>query len=730
MHRRPLIPILGLLILIASLLAPVAARADGVIIVDPPPCDPACPEPFPVGDQLEVRSHRVDVTIADQVATTAIDQVFHNPQEWTAEGIYIFPIPDGATIDAFTMEVDGEPVEAEILSAEEAREIYDDIVRNQRDPALLEYVGRGAIQASVFPIPPGEDRRITIEYREVLTAENGLVRYVYPLNTERFSAAPLEQASIHVEVESAEPVHAIYSPTHDIAVDRDDERRFTAGWEASDITPGTDFELMYSVSDQAIGANLISYRDAESGEGTFLLLAAPGIEADQPAVAKDVIVVLDTSGSMEGEKIAQARDAVSYILDNLNAEDRFTVVDFSTGVRYYDDELRPAEDAEDAADWVQRLEATGGTDINGALLEAMTIADPDRPTYMIFLTDGLPTEGETDVPAILENVGEAAPDNIRLFTFGVGYDVDTVLLDTLVQDHHGSSAYVEPGERIDDTVAAFYARVSSPLLTNVAVEVDGVTIEEVYPRPLPDIFAGTQLVVTGTYREGGPATIRLTGEVNGERQTFVYEGLEFREAGGDDVLPRLWATRKIGYLLTEIRLHGENPELVDAIVDLSIRYGIVTPYTSYLITEDDILTEAGRDRAAEDVAVSAAPAMTPEAAVHQSQDAASMAEADAAPSVSGGDATGAEGNAIRIVGSRTFVQQDGVWIETTFAPETMETVKVRFASDDYFALLDRFPDLADAFALGDRVIAISHGAAFEVTLDEQPPLDLDELPGS
>ncbi len=715
MHRRAFIRYTALATPALGLTAPLAGRAQDTTI-EPPPCDDDCPDPATVADQVDIRSHRVDVTIVDQVATTAIDQVFHNPNDWTAEGTWIFPIPDGATIDQLTMEVDGEPVEANILSAKEAREIYDEIVRSQRDPALLEYIGRGAIQASVFPIPAGEERRITIAYREVLAAENGLIRYVYPLDTERFSTTPLDEASIHVEVESAEPIRAVYSPTHNVAVDREDDHRFSAGWEASDIAPDGDFTLIYTVSDQMIGANLLSYMDPEREEGTFLLLAAPGIEIDQPAVVKDVIVVLDTSGSMEGDKIEQARDAVEFILDNLNAEDRFTVVEFSTGVRYYEDSLQPASNADDAIAWVQDLEATGSTDINGALLEAMQIADPGRPTYVIFLTDGLPTEGETETDVILDNVREAAPDNIRLFAFGVGYDVDTVLLDTLVQDHHGSSAYVEPGERIDETVSAFYARVSTPLLTNVELEVDGVTIEDVYPRPLPDIFAGSQLIVTGSYRDGGPATIRLTGEVDGERQSYTYDGVELRNHGGDAGLPRLWATRKIGYLLTEIRLHGEDPELVDAIVDLSIRYGIVTPYTSYLITEDDILSDSGRERAAEDVAAAAAPIESGEAAVDQSQAAASMADAEAPLPANAGTAGGdAGGNPIRIVGSRAFIQQDGVWIETTFNPDTMRTKKVEFASEEYFALLERYPDLAGPFALGDRVIAISGGTAFEVT---------------
>jgi Ca-activated chloride channel family protein len=733
MHRRSLLSLVTLLILGLSLAAPAVTRADGVVIVEPPPCDPACPEPVNIGDQLEVKSHRVDVTIADQVATTKIDQVFHNPHDWVAQGTYVFPIPEGATIDNFTMVIDNEPVQAKILTAEEARAIYDDIVRRLKDPALLEYVGRGAIQVSVFPIQPGEDRRVQIEYRQVLTADAGLIRYVYPLNTERFSAAPLDNVSVHLSVESKDPVRAVYSPTHEIALDRQDDFHFAAGWEDSNVIPTTDFELIYTVSADAIGANLLSYWDPVAQEGTFLLLAAPGIAPEQSAVAKDVIVVLDTSGSMEGEKIEQAKTALTYVLQHLNSEDRFNIVEFSTGVRIYANDLQPASVAPDAVSWVSRLEATGGTDINRALLEAMAMAKPERPTYVLFLTDGLPTEGEVDIPAILNNVNQSAPDNVRLFAFGVGDDVDTVLLDSLVQDHHGSSAYVRPGERLDEAVSAFYGRVSTPVLTDVTLKVDGVTVDEVYPQPLPDIFAGTQLVVVGKYRAGGPAKLTLTGNVNGQSQTYVYEDRTFLANGGDEFLPRLWATRKIGYLLNQIRLHGENDEWIQAIVDLSVRYGIVTPYTSYLITEDDILTQEGRSNAAaQAAATSTAAPSSGSGAVDEAQAAGGMAQTDkaAAPPAAGEDTDGdgrPDTGAVRIVGNRTFLLQNGVWIETTFDPSTMTTIKLQFAADDYFKLLDLYPDLAGAFSLGDHVIALSHGLGFEVTPDAQPPLDFSTL---
>jgi Ca-activated chloride channel family protein len=728
MFRRQLLLLAATaLLLLTGLFGAGSARADGVIIVEPPFCDPACPEPTFVGDQLVVKNHRVDVSIVDQIATTKIDQVFFNQNDWTAEGTYLFPIPEGATIDEFTMIVDGEPVEAKILEADEARAIYEEIVRSMRDPALLEYAGRNVIQASIFPIPPGEERQVQIEYQQVLTIENGLVHYSYPLDTERFSAQPLEQASVRVEVESNEPVRAIYSPSHQIAIDQEDDTHFVAGWEDENVKPDTSFELIYTVSEQTIGANLVSYWDATDDEGTFLLLAGPGIATEQRPIPKDVVMVLDTSGSMEGEKFEQAQEALTYVLGQLNEEDRFTVVEFSTGVRLFEDELLNTEQVDDAIEWVEDLEATGGTDINGALTEAMELVETERPTYVLFLTDGLPTEGETDINAILENVADETPDNVRLFAFGVGDDVDTILLDTLASEHHGATTYVRPGEPLDDAVASFYGKISTPVLTDVEIEIDGVDVEEIYPQPLPDIFAGTQLVVVGKYSEGGSGTLTVSGMVDGERQTFVYEDQAFVDDAGSRVnesLPRLWATRKIGYLLNQIRLHGENEEWIEAIVDLSVRYGIVTPYTSYLITEDDILTSAGRDEVVaqefEEAQSTQAPTSGGEA-VSAAADAGALQDADMAAPTSfeseGGDGSGG-GGAVKSIGSRAFVLQDGVWIETTFDPSTMETEKVEFASDEYFALLESNPDLAEAFALGEQVIAISDGVAYEVTSGE------------
>jgi Ca-activated chloride channel homolog len=734
-HLQSLISCLAsLLVILGTLAAPAAALADGIVIIDPPPCPvplippcddcpPDCPTPQPVGDQLDIKYHRVRVTIENQVATTHVEQVFHNPNNWEAQGIYVFPIPTDAAVNDFAMWVNGQRIEAQVLDADQARQMYDDIVRRRRDPALLEYIGRGAVQASLFPIPPGGDRKIELEYTQVLTVDNGLVHYVYPMNTEKFSAQPLEEVSVSVRVVSADPVRAIYSPSHDIAVDRQDDYRFTAGYEDANVTPDTDFELYYSVAQDTIGLNLLTYRDPGDGDGFFLLLAAPGFHVDaEQRVAKDVVVVLDQSGSMEGEKFAQAQDALRYVLDHLNPEDRFNIIAFSTGTREYARGLRPASEAAKAGRWVDGLAAGGGTDINLALLEAMDVADAERPTIVIFLTDGLATEGVIDTGEILQNVERAAPANVRLFTFGVGDDVDTILLDTLAEQGHGASAYVRPGERIDEAVSGFYAKVQTPVLSNIALDFGGMQVEDVYPSPLPDLFAGSQLVLAGRYRQGGGGTITLSGQVNGRPLSFDYPDQTFRASGGADFVPRLWATRKIGYLLNQIRLHGEQKEWVDEIVTLSVRYGIVTPYTSYLITEDDILTAAGRGEAAQSQfdAFQLAPApASGGGAVTAAEEQGALQRADLAA------APEAEAqNVVKIVGNRTFLLIDGVWTDTGFDPSRMAATPVQFASDDYFALLNARPDLAVAFALGPQVIALADGEAYQVVPDEAAPIVL------
>lgn len=682
-------------------------------------------------DWLKIDYHRVNVEIENQIAHTSIDMKFVNEGEGLAEGTFVFPLPLNASVDSLVMYINDVPIEANILEADEARGIYDEIVRQYRDPALLEYIGSQAIQANVFPIPPGEFRRITLSYTQALEVDNGLIHYVYPFDVTRLtSSRPVEEASISVNVVSNDPISNIYSPSHSIAINRaaDTANAFRVGWEQSFYVPDQDFSLYYGVASDTINVNLLTYRESADEDGFFMLLVQPPLEAPQEAVQpRDIIIVLDQSGSMDGDKWNQAREAAAYVLDNLNEGDRFNVVLFSTGWRTFSNNLESTSAAQEAIDWIDGMYAEGGTDINGALTTALDMVG-ERSATILFMTDGLATEGETETDRIIENVAAAAPSNVSLFTFGVGDDVDTFLLDALVRDHHGASTYVRPTERIDEVVASLYNKISSPVLTNVQLTIDGITLDSVYPaQPLPDLFAGNQMTVVGRYRGSAEnLTVTLSGLLGGQEQNYVYSNQEFRaRAGGEAFIARLWATRRIGDMLNSIRLNGENPELVDSIVSLSVRYGIITPYTSFLIDENDILSQTGREEARDRFANTAndlASQSTGAGAVSAAADSASM-EAAAAPLPMATNAPGAsEGeqqsqvNPIQNVGGKTFILQNGVWTDTTFAPDTMETQKVEFLSDDYFALLETQPALSEYFALSDRVIVVLDGTAYEVTV--------------
>lgn len=698
--------------------------ADGIIIPDPPICDP-CPIPFPMS-QLSIRYHHVTVTIKDQIATTHVDQVFYNPNDWEVEGDYVFPIPKGATISNFTLWIDGEPIEGEILDAETARQTYEKIVSSMRDPALLEYADQDAVRARIYPIPAKGERRIEIEYSQVLTGESGLVHYLYPLGTEKFSREPLESVSISVDIESVSPIRAVYSPSHKISVSKDSEYHVVAGYEEQDVLPDKDFSLVYSIGESE-AFHLLSYRDAtdiNDPDGFFLLLLAPALQTSLRPIPKDVLIVVDQSGSMEGEKFEQAQKAMRYILEHLNPEDRFNIISFSTGVELFRHELSSASEIDEAIGWTNQLMAAGSTDINRALLEAVSQIESDRSAYLIFLTDGLPTVGEVESEKITSNLQEYAPENMSLFAFGVGYDVDTYLLDSLAQNHNGKSTYVVPGEQLDETISTFYTKISAPVMTNLKLDFGDLIIRDIYPDPLPDLFQGSQIAVVGRYVHGGVGDVTLQGSVNGRSKILVFENQVFVEGGSDrddslSSIPSLWATRKIGYLLQQIRLNGPDDEIIEEIVQLSIRYGIVTPYTSYLVTEPSMLGAEEQERIiSEEVQkfndLATMPTFGREA-VEQAEGQNSLASADAAPEAP----TEAFGK-VRIIGAQTFILSDGIWTDTRFDPDLVESTKIEFLSEQYFSLARNNPQLAKAFALGTQVIVLLGDTAYEITADGSP----------
>ena len=572
--------------------------------------------------------------------------------------------------------VDGHPVEGEVLPADRAREIYLDYLRRHRDPALLEYVGRDTFQARVFPIPPGGTRRIELEYTELLTPEGGVYRYRYPLDTERFSYRPLEEVKIEVELGGKAPLGAVYSPSHKVAVLRPEPTRATVSYSEEDVLPDRDFYLYYSFAEEAVGLALITYA-TEGEDGWFLLLFTP-TQARGTPIPKDIVLVIDKSGSMEGEKIEQAKAAARYILKHLGEGDRFGLIAFNEEVDRLTEGLVEATSERIAAAVaeVERIYADGWTNIHGTLLSTS-----ERPKYVIFLTDGLPTAGETDTGRIVRDVTAANAAGARLFVFGVGYDVDPQLLDLLAQKNRGTTSYVTPQEDLEGVLTSFYAKIARPALTDLSLDVQGVAVYDFYPprAPGPLLRGAAHPGGRGTRAPGRPPS-SSRGVRGGAEETYVLN-VEFpAPAEGADFLPRLWASRKIGHLLKRIILEGESEELVQQIVELATRYGIATPYTSFLVEED----LAGVPPA--DFNITAQPVVT-------ARSAQKLAAAEA-PQEAGG---------VKEVNGRVFLLVDGVWQESTYQ-EGSETLDIQYLSDAYFQLLSEFPELGPILALGEEVI--------------------------
>ncbi|MDB6112912.1 MAG: vault protein inter-alpha-trypsin protein, partial [Pedosphaera sp.] len=393
---------------------------------------------------LEVNYQKIQARITDQVAITSVDEEFYNPNPRRLEGTFIFPIPKGAQLDKFTMEIDGKQAQAELLPAEKARGIYEDIVRRLKDPALLEYEGRDVLKVRIFPIEPNSKKRITLSYTQVLKSDSGLISYVLPLSGGKYSAKPIKTVSVKVDVETKRPLKSIYSPSHSVEVHRDGPNKATAGYEASDVQPDADFQIYFSPEKDEIGVNLMTYKPAGE-DGFFMLLAAPGIDVKQKVVAKDVVFVLDTSGSMAGNKLAQAKKALEFCVENLNADDRFELIRFSTEVEPLFNYLVPAstENRAKATGFIKDLKPIGGTAIDSALREALKLdsGEEGRPVAVIFLTDGMPTIGTTDENQIIAGVKERGKGNRRIFCFGMGTDVNTHLLDKIAEETRAFSTY-------------------------------------------------------------------------------------------------------------------------------------------------------------------------------------------------------------------------------------------------------------------------------------------------
>jgi len=742
--------LLGVLAVTASL------PADGFIYIHHPhPVPPRpIPMPWPVPRPefpLQVVKHRVEVKIDGTMARTRVEETFYNPNGAQLEGTYLFPLPPGASVTRFSMMVGGKEAQGEVLERDKARSIYEAIVRQMRDPGLLEFVDRGLFRARVFPIPAMGNVEVRVEYDENLPQTAGIIRYRYPLNTGKYSAGDYKDVLIDATLRSGSSIRSVTCLSHGASVSRPNDREARVVFEAKTLTADKDFTLDWNVGEDALAPVLLTQRTHEP-DGFFFLSIAPRPDKPKAPPAKDLVAVIDTSGSMLGGKIDQARKALRHFVAGLNPGDRFGIIDFSTEARQFRPSLAAADEEtrRQALAFIDGLQARGGTNIEEALRMALTAldasGDENRMKMAIFITDGEPTVGITRPEDILRSVRTANGKGRRIFSFGVGVDLNAQLLERLAQENRGALDYVLAGENLELKLSSFWDKIDFPVLTDLRLEFPNLATSDVYPKPLPDLFRGETLAITGRFREDGRRSMVLRGKFQGEERVFEYS-LDFTPPPSgksqNDFIARQWATRKIGYLLEAMRLGGESKEVKDEVIRLSQQYGVLTPYTSYLILEEGDRRLAGvrpgqpapaplsmPAAGALREGLAAAPASVRKEAQAKVQDAKRSFGADRGDAgVAGGravealklgkaapagsaeaegkdsfEALSAGGKRVQQVGSRAFYLLGERWVEGGLLEKDLAAAKrIEYLSDAYFELLGKNPGIGELLGVGAKV---------------------------
>jgi Ca-activated chloride channel homolog len=731
----------------------------------PHPIPRPTPQPVPVME-YKIKELNVEAKLDRQIAKVQVSQTFQNTGNQQMEVCFVFPLPYDGAVDKLTLMVDGKEFEAKLMDKDEARKQYEEIVRRCQDPALLEWIGTGMFKTSVFPVPAGAERKVTLRYTQVCRTFGGLTDFMFPMSTAKYTSKPVETVNVKIAIESEADIKNVYSPSHLIDTKRPDEKHAVISYSGKDVIPLSDFRLLYDVGAGKLGASVISYRPDASDEGYFMMLASPEIKAmTEDMQSKTVMFVIDRSGSMAGKKLEQAKGALKFVLNNLKEKDLFNIVAYDTEVESFRPELEKFSDEtrKSALGFVEGLYAGSGTNIDGGLKTALSqVKDPSRPNYIVFLTDGLPTSGETNEAKIIANAKASNQGRVRIFSFGVGYDVNSRLLDAIVSQNYGQSEYVRPNEDIEERVSKFYAKVSAPVLTDATAEFgfDGVTSEQgppvsrMYPKGSFDIFAGQQLVIVGRYKKDGAAKVTIKGKIGGTEQRFDFPAnfVAKSEDSTNAFIEKVWAMRRVGEIIDEIDLKGKNDELVKELVSLATKHGIITPYTSFLATEPSMSArpnEAARAASAGLDALSKADGVegfaqrrskgelksadAPASATPQSASAGDGDSANGATGRSGGgqgQGFGAGGrgyryrdtadkevvvDTVRQIGPKTFYFRENRWVDgMVTAEKAKETVKVERFSKQYFDLVAKHGrELTQYLAENEPVTLLIDGTVYE-----------------
>ncbi|MDZ4818997.1 MAG: VIT domain-containing protein, partial [Planctomycetota bacterium] len=721
----------------------------------------------------------VNARLMDQVAKVQVSQTFVNTGSRQMEVAFIFPLPYDGAIDQLTLLVDGKEFPAKLLSAKDARSQYEAIVRKNQDPALLEWIGTGMFKTSVFPVPAGAERTVTLQYSQLLRKQQGLTDFLFPLSTAKYTSEPVESVKFNLSIQSTVDIKNVYSPSHKVEIKRPSNQNATISYEGKNEVPANDFRLLFDVGEGQVGTSVLSYHPSSEEEGYLLLLSSPEIKSGAKELPKkNVLLVMDRSGSMSGKKLEQAKGALKFMLNNLQKDDTFNIVVYDSEVELWKPELQRYNDEtrNEALGFVEGIYAGGSTNISGALTGALSqLKDNSRTSYVLFFTDGLPTAGETNEAKIVEGAKQSNHVRARIFAFGVGYDLNSRLLDRLVRENHGQSEFVRPNDDIEATASALFRRIAAPVLTNLQIKFDvegskpeeGSIINRQYPKEVTDLFAGEQLVIVARYKKSGDAKVTITGKVGEDQQTFNFPAKLV--AKSDDqtnvFVEKLWALRRIGEIIDELDLKGKNEELIKELVSLSTKHGILTPYTSFLADENSQRDLASQVREANDRLDTFAKDLSGErgissrinkgnlqradqaldkadAAFEGSYDPAEIA-ASAAPSssssqpraygrnVSAAPASGpgvasapavkTEAERARVaqnvqnIGNRSFYKRANRWVEAGInEDQEKKAQRIKRFSDEYFKLVEKHGKAVAPFLVMDEPVVLTvEGQTYE-----------------
>lgn len=659
-----------------------------------------------------VKFSDVSVNVEDAGASLTIRETIVGPEK-PVNAICLVPLPKGVSGGGAAISVNGRLAQRSFesvryLDAEAAQQLYEAIAKQTGSVEIVALSGQPALLVPEVML----ERRmeVVVSFTAPVRNSEGVSSIVCPMPSTEWSAEPVSRVTLTATVNSSKPLRAMFSPSHEATVVRNGLHDAVVRVKASDLISSDEFRLCWVADKSDLGLRVLAYRENDEEGGYFLLVGNPtGSDKGEQSIDKDIIFVLDTSGSMRGEKIEQCRAAIEYCLTQLNPGDRFNIVTFGTEVASFRQTPVPRSSKTSAAaqSFVESIIARGRTNIGGALAKSLAgEPQPGRPRIVIFLTDGTPTAGEQNADKILKNIPQWNTSNSRVFVVGVGDDVNAHLLDKLAESTNGTSEYITPEEEIDVKVATLYDRLSHPVLTNVKVDFGELATDSVYPKMLPALFKASEFMIFGRYRGGGRHSVSVSGLLNGV-ETKYTRTTDFPQDATDDsyefVAP-LWAARNIGFLLQEIRLHGENEELLKEVVRLSKKFGIVTEYTEFLgsigggaLSTAAILNES-RTRVAR-----ANQFRSGRWAVQQARNDRDLQTKMVVGNAANvyldrrGKKVGREN--VYQLGARCFYLNNGQWCDAEEIGNRKTRV-VKLFSEDYFKLLREHPEFAKAQKLG------------------------------